>query len=863
MRSARIQLLFLSILACAAVARAEDYYLPQVANGSFGGGSFRTTFVFFNTNDTAVTVRLELTNDQGAALNLTIPGLGTSDEFAITLQPGATRIVQTDGAGSLVAGAAHVSTSADIGVSAVFTVSTPTGSFQTEAGVGNSEGLTDFVIPVDVTGSFNTGVALYDIGGAGATVTLRLINASGAEVGQAPLNLPANGHTAQFVTQLFAGTSNFRGTLRVTSSAPIGAVGLRQNDPPLSYTSLPAVSRSSGSTVFNLPQVANGSFGDGSFKTSFLLFNISGSVANVTLALTKDDGTPFPVTIAGQGTNSTFNLQLAPGASSFLQTDGTGSLAAGAARITSNVPLGAAAIFTVLNPQGGFQTEAGVGDSAALTELTLPVDVTGSFDTGIAFYVPGSVPVTLNMKLLDVNGGVAATAQPLILQPKSHTAKFVTQLFPGTSNFQGSVSISATGGVAALTLRQHSAPLSYTTLPVASGAATGVEPQAGPLLTQKRTGIGATSDSTLDQTLPGGFKLTGTITGVTIAEQVVAKSGSSLYQGQVNALTHNYLVVVPAGTYQLTVCCAQAGAAPGSSIVYTYTDPGSVPVSADTQHNITVPPLAVFDISGRVTGLPAVLPTAQLFAAFTSTDKSVEGNFPLAADGSYQGQLPNGSYVASVQILAFGGGGFQSTSIYNVGAATVNSAPVTANFTAPATARLSGSVKVAGTPVLTQGALFFAEDRSAGIPQPTDCVFPPVSSSSSLDASGGYDTRLVTNRAHGIGVSVPVFKGATTAVAGSASYPALTRDLTLGADAVSDFNLPAFPAQVRITGKVTDSTGKGVKNVSVSAFSKELSGAADLGYAGLAQTDAGGNYELILLSGVNYEIQFIPPTPEP
>ncbi len=501
------------MLACAALARAEDYYLPQVANGAYDGGSFRTTFVFFNTHDTAVTATLNLTNDQGGPLSLTIPGLGTSNEFAITLQPGAARIVQTDGSGNLVAGAAHVSTNADIGVSAVFTVFGTTGSFQTEAGVGGSEGLTDFVIPVDVTGTFNTGVALHDIGGAGATATLRLINASGAEVGQAPLTLAAKGHTAQFVTQLFPGTSNFRGTLRVTSATPVAGIGLRQNDTPLSYTSLPAVSRTSGTTEFNLAQVANGAFADGSFKTTFLLFNISGTNANVTLALTQDNGTAFPVTIAGQGTNSTFNLQLAPGASTILQTDGSGSLAAGAARITSNVPLGAAAIFTVLNPQGAFQTESGVGDSPAQSELTLPVDVTGSFDTGIAFYVPGTAPVTLTMKLLDTAGTVTATAQPLVLQPKNHTAQFVTQLFPGTSNFQGSVAITATGDVAALTLRQHSGPLSYTTLPVASGASAGTQPQAAPLLSQQQTGVTATSDSTLNKTLPGGFKLTGTIAG--------------------------------------------------------------------------------------------------------------------------------------------------------------------------------------------------------------------------------------------------------------------------------------------------------------------------------------------------------------
>ncbi len=286
-------------------------------------------------------------------------------------------------------------------------------------------------------------------------------------------------------------------------------------------------------------------------------------------------------------------------------------------------------------------------------------------------------------------------------------------------------------------------------------------------------------------------------------------------------------------------------------------------MSGDTQHNITIPSLAVFDVSGSVTGLPPATPTSLLYVVFTSADKSVEGTFSLAADGTYSGQLPNGTYVASAQITSFSATGFQSTSLYNIGATNVNSGAVTANFTAPATARVSGTAKIAGTPVTAQGAAFFAEDRSAGIPQAADCVFPPVSSTASIDPAGSYDSRLVTNRAHGVGVSVPVFRGATTVLVGSASYPALTRDLTLGADATSDFNLPAFPAQVRLTGKVTDGAAKGVKDVTVSAYSKDLSSAADLGYSGFAQTDASGNYELILLSGTDYTIQFTPPTPQP
>jgi hypothetical protein len=296
----------------------QQYRLSHVANGRFASGSFRTTFVLFNNNDsTSVTAGIVLTGEDGSPLTVTIAGLGTASEFTISLEPGASRILQTDGSGDLVSGAAEVTASAEIGVSAIFSVFDINGNFVTESGVGSSEPLTDFVIPVDVTGSFNTGVALFNFGGESAGITIRLLDTTGQEVDRITLNLNGGLHLARFVAgpgQLFPAVSNFRGTLAVTSSVPVAAVALRQNESPLSYTSLPAVSRAGTKTAFNLAQVANGAFAQGSFRTSFIVFNISASTANVEISLSKDDGSAFPVTIPGRGTASSYSLSLAPGA---------------------------------------------------------------------------------------------------------------------------------------------------------------------------------------------------------------------------------------------------------------------------------------------------------------------------------------------------------------------------------------------------------------------------------------------------------------------------------------------------------------------------------------------------------------------
>jgi hypothetical protein len=485
---------FLLLLACGNAYAQNQYNLSHVANGSFGQGVFRTTFILFNNNDAGANAVLSITDDTGNPLTVNIPGLGTGNRFAIALDGGASRILQTDGSGSLAVGAAAVTSASNIGVSAIFTIYDSNGNFQTEAGVGVSSPATEFVIPVDASGAFNTGLALFNSGAGSASVTMILLNTSGTEFGRTTLPTPlaAGQHIARFVAgpgQLFPSTpANFRGTLVVQSTTPISALTLRQNSSQASptYTSLPVVARNAAQTSMDFPQVANGAYGNISFRTSFLLFNISQSPATASLTLTQDNGSPFVVNLNGLGsspqTNSTFSIPLNPGASVFLQTDGAGAGTAGSAVLTSNVPVGASTIFTVFGSQGQFLTEAGVGDSRPMNSLTVPVDVSDTFNTGVAFFNPGTSPQSITAKLLDQSGGILDTAT-VSLPAKNHVARFVSgagQLFPSISSFQGTLAVSAPGGVAALTLRQYAgaANPTYTTLPVASGTATGRSAQS-------------------------------------------------------------------------------------------------------------------------------------------------------------------------------------------------------------------------------------------------------------------------------------------------------------------------------------------------------------------------------------------------
>ena len=844
------------------VCAQNQYFLAQVADGQFGSQSFRTTFILFNNNNVSAIALIKLTDDNANPLSVTIPELGSGSDFTVDLDAGATRIFQTVGYGNLVTGAATVTATARIGVSAIFTIYVGTGAFVTDSGVGSSEPLSEFVIPVDATGLFNTGLALLNIGNGTASISMVLLNTDGQEAGRTSITLNNGAHVARFSAgpgQLFPSLTNFRGTLQVHSSVPIAALALRQNASPLSYTALPVVPKSSTSLGLNLPQVANGTLPWGSFRTSFLIFNISSNAANVELTLSKSNGTPFVVTIPGQGTAGTFNFTLAPRASLFLQTDGSGALAVGAARINSTAPIGACAIFSWFDSQGRFQTEAGVGDSPVLTSLTFPVDNTDNHDGGVAFFNPGGAATTLTLQLLDANGlpVAAVAAAALTLQAKNHAALFVSEIFPETRRFRGSVAILAPGGVATLALRQNDAPLSYTTLPVTFGTSKG----SPLLLSRTRTGISATTDVTVNETLPAGFLLSGTISGPGKASQVIAKdAGGENFAGFVNPNTSRYLIAVAPGSFTLKVCC-KLGSIPSEDVTSTYTDPNPVQVTADTNRNITLPSQKVFSVSGTISGssLPS---SADATVVFTSTDGTAEGEFSLGSASDYQGQLPTGTYTASLlPRINFSSSQFELLSLFNLGSVNVSDAPVTAHFTVPATARIFGNVQVSGVSSFSISHFVTASDMSA--PRTTDssmCVLPPAFSSANVDASE-YQMILARNRSYELDLTILLqqeSQGVDVLV-----FPATPAMVTLNGDTNLDFNVPSLPGRVTISGRVTDSSGRGLRNVSVTASTQSLSGTTNVGFTAGATTDSNGNYRFTVLSGTNYKVLFVPLAVQP
>ena len=388
--------------------------------------------------------------------------------------------------------------------------------------------------------------------------------------------------------------------------------------------------------------------------------------------------------------------------------------------------------------------------------------------------------------------------------------------------------------------------------------------QAQPILTtQEIKNVNGTSDVTVNATLPLApptFNLSGPITGnAAFFFSVTAQTtdGLSSYSGSVDPFTNNYLVKVPAGTYQLSVSyIASLSSASGLS---TYNDPASVQVVADTVHAIAVIPTALRNLSGTITGLDPRLKSTNLI--FFSTDPNASSSFSigkLLPDGTYTASLPDGIYSA-VLLLATKDSS-QITSL-TLGAVTMAGVDMVANFTAPALSNLSGTVQRSdGFPILTGSSVFGLEGSLASLIKNANAF--PISSFAigSIDPpSRFYQMFLPTGRQYTLLVSLNIFLEQLPQSSGSLSL-LLPNTVQLPGDVTQNIGIPLLPASVTISGVVTGPSGTPLVNATVAVTSAEVSGIPPIAvFSRSTQTDATGSYRLTVLSGTNYDLLFTPP----
>ena len=193
----------------------------------FGAGGLKSDVVITNPSvDTMVMGEVHFFDADGAVLEPADILANGSESAMFSLAPGGSTTFQSRSTGSLAQGSAIITSTEP--VSGVIRFDIPgTGV----AGVGSSEPAFEVILPVRRSGGLSTGAAIRNVGLEDLRVTLTLKNEAGNTVqnGQATVDIPAQGRVSKFIQEYLpnANTSNFTGTLTVSSSTgKVAVVGL-------------------------------------------------------------------------------------------------------------------------------------------------------------------------------------------------------------------------------------------------------------------------------------------------------------------------------------------------------------------------------------------------------------------------------------------------------------------------------------------------------------------------------------------------------------------------------------------------------------------------------------------------------------
>lgn len=207
--------------------------------GEAAGISSTMTFVNPST-DRAASVTVRLFDDNGSPLTVNLGGADRAGQFTFSVPPESASSFASPGTSTLARiGSVVVDSTENIGGTILFG-----GSFGL-AGVGNSQGLSNFVAPVEQISQLGVtlGIALMNTGTSQVTVRLTLRNEAGVPLSGGGVNvvIPSRGHVAKFLSQFFPGLdlADFAGTITGETTGQIGATVIRQSAVPVELATLP------------------------------------------------------------------------------------------------------------------------------------------------------------------------------------------------------------------------------------------------------------------------------------------------------------------------------------------------------------------------------------------------------------------------------------------------------------------------------------------------------------------------------------------------------------------------------------------------------------------------------------------------
>jgi hypothetical protein len=304
---------------------------PLVMAQFADGGGWTTSVELLNTTDVIMNGRVQFYNEgsssqAGQPVNISVNGL-TASSFAYSLPPHASVHFDTAGLSSTTQ-IGSVIVTPESGSSSpagqVLFSFVNNGIHVTEAPVAAEPVSTAFRMFVQTgssngaalgqPNSFESGLAISNPSSTATTVNLQLFDPNGASVGSTvSLSLPAFGHVAKFLHELFPSvsalisTTGFTGVLRVTStSGPIAVTDLltyyNERDDFL-ITAVPPSDETAAPSTANLifPQVAVGGGGTvpagtplNGYYMQFVLFSgIAGQTGNGNITFFTQSDQPF------------------------------------------------------------------------------------------------------------------------------------------------------------------------------------------------------------------------------------------------------------------------------------------------------------------------------------------------------------------------------------------------------------------------------------------------------------------------------------------------------------------------------------------------------------------------------------------
>lgn len=297
----------LPVIDLAAAVSSASIVFPQIAVGA----GYSTQIILVNRSSQPVAGRIRLVRSDGSPLLL-----GGVSELSYAIAGDGTYRTELSSPSDVQVGYAVVTLETGSTIpsgSAIFQIKRNE-RVVSEAGVAAQPATTRARIFVDRART-ETGVALASRGNPATSVTFELLDRHGVSLATTTQPLPAGGHVARFVFELFAGLpEGFTGLLEISSPVPIIPITLKlttnsRGDTILTTLPVGDLTRPASTALQVFPQIAVGA----GFATRLLLINPDRTLSLVgVLDLFQSSGAALTLPLAGQ-TASQFAYNISAG----------------------------------------------------------------------------------------------------------------------------------------------------------------------------------------------------------------------------------------------------------------------------------------------------------------------------------------------------------------------------------------------------------------------------------------------------------------------------------------------------------------------------------------------------------------------